>query len=218
LLHLGCGLTAPPEWVNVDGSHNAWLSKHPVARALVRPFMSKASAEVEWPQNIISADLRQRLPFADRSFDAAYSSHFIEHLHRSEALALFRELKRVLVPGGVCRTLVPDLEAFIREYNEARATGSIADPADQLNRIMQLRYPDPPGGRWPARMYRSLSDFHSHKWMYDDIALIKLMTEAGFVDCRRAGFLETKIPHLDKVERAERFEGSVAVEGRTPEA
>jgi hypothetical protein len=40
------------------------------------------------------------------------------------------------------------------------------------------------------------------------------MTEAGFVDCRERGFLETEIPHLDKVEMRNRYDDGVAVEGR----
>jgi hypothetical protein len=40
------------------------------------------------------------------------------------------------------------------------------------------------------------------------------MTEAGFVDCRECGFLETEIPHLDKVEMRNRYDDGVAVEGQ----
>ena len=32
LLHLGCGLTAPAEWLNVDGSWNAWLAQRPLLK------------------------------------------------------------------------------------------------------------------------------------------------------------------------------------------
>jgi len=50
--------------------------------------------------------------------------------------------------------------------------------------------------------------------MYDGPSLVNLMTEAGFTDCRERGFLETDIPHLDKVEMRGRYDDGVAVEGR----
>src|SRR5687767_5813097 len=100
LLHLGCGLTAPPEWVNVDGSWNAWFAKRPrVRRALgLLRLVPRKQAEVPWPTNVKRVDLRGRLPFPDASFDAVYSSHTLEHLYRDEAIALLRESHRVLKP------------------------------------------------------------------------------------------------------------------------
>ncbi|QQG46193.1 MAG: class I SAM-dependent methyltransferase [Candidatus Niyogibacteria bacterium] len=47
---------------------------------------------------MVPADLNQRLPFPDDSFDLAWSSEVIEHLeHHSLAIA---EMMRVLKPGG----------------------------------------------------------------------------------------------------------------------
>src|SRR5438874_376345 len=77
LLHLGCGLTAPAEWVNVDGSFNAWLAQHPLLRKIVGVLhlVPRSQLQIEWPRNLTIADLRKRLPFPDNSFDAVFSSH-----------------------------------------------------------------------------------------------------------------------------------------------
>jgi predicted SAM-dependent methyltransferase len=231
LLHLGCGLFAPQEWVNVDGSRNAWLAQHPtLKKALVAlRLVSRQQAAVPWPTNITIADLRGRLPFPDNSFDAVFSSHTVEHLHRDEALRLLRESFRVLKPGGGrCRTLVPDLRTIVREYlgetemkwfsdeEEARLR---QDPAHRLCARLLMRPEDAPrGGNVLLRMYRAATDHHHHKWLYDAPSLVRLMSEAGFVDCRERGYLETEIPHLDKVETAGRVLNGVgvAVEGRKP--
>lgn len=54
-------------------------------------------------------------PFApDRSFDAIWSSHNIEHLHTFEVPAAFREFRRVLRPEGFALITCPDLEAVAR--------------------------------------------------------------------------------------------------------
>ncbi|MGQ0577423.1 MAG: class I SAM-dependent methyltransferase [Betaproteobacteria bacterium] len=90
LLNVGCGMHFHPDWVNVD--------------------VVPASREV------IAADVRKGLPFADQIFDAAYCSHVLEHLPRREACNLLQQMHRVLRPGGVIRIVVPDLETLAREY------------------------------------------------------------------------------------------------------
>lgn len=56
------------------------------------------------------------LPFADKSFDVAYSSHFLEHLTPQKALYILKEIKRILKPNGIVRLVVPDLENLASVY------------------------------------------------------------------------------------------------------
>lgn len=51
-----------------------------------------------------------RLDFDDNTFSFIFSEHFFEHLFLDEASALFKECHRVLKPGGVIRTVVPDAD------------------------------------------------------------------------------------------------------------
>jgi SAM-dependent methyltransferase len=73
-------------------------------------------------------DVRQSLPFADQTFDAAYAFHIVEHLTPAEGASLVDELFRVLKPGGIVRISTPDLEDICRSYlhqlDECRATRS----------------------------------------------------------------------------------------------
>jgi SAM-dependent methyltransferase len=89
-LNVGCGHRYANGWVNID-----FHSEHP---------------EVQW------VNLLQRLPFADGTFDVVYSSHVLEHFAPATAEALLRECHRVLKPGGLLRTVLPDLETACREY------------------------------------------------------------------------------------------------------
>ena len=57
---------------------------------------------------------RTGLPFADDSFDIVFSKSFVEHLHSPETY--FEEAFRVLKPGGVMLTMVPDWEANYKTY------------------------------------------------------------------------------------------------------
>lgn len=105
-LNFGCGTWYAPEWTNID-----WIRADGVVRH----------------------DLRKPLPFADATFDVAYSSHVLEHLPPAAGAALLTEIRRVIKPGGVLRTVVPDLERIARDYLE-RLQAVLDDPADDAAR------------------------------------------------------------------------------------
>jgi SAM-dependent methyltransferase len=90
LINLGCGSQFHPDWINVD-----LVSSSPAVRGY---------------------DIRENIPYADREFDACYSSHVIEHFHQSEAEHFLSECYRILKPNGVIRIVVPDLESIVRDY------------------------------------------------------------------------------------------------------
>jgi predicted SAM-dependent methyltransferase len=83
-VHLGCGFKYLEGLINTDGN---------VFRAID-----------------LWHDLRNRLPFPSRSCQFVYSSHTIEHLFPYEAVALLREIRRVLKDDGVARIAVPSVE------------------------------------------------------------------------------------------------------------
>src|SRR5205809_2235518 len=117
-INLGCGLTTPPGWVNVDGSPNAWLVRHRAVWRLAKlvKILPADSANVPWNPDILLHDVSKSLPFASDSADAVYASHLLEHLHLEEGKSLLKECFRVIKPGGVLRMVVPNLRADLLEY------------------------------------------------------------------------------------------------------
>ena len=64
---------------------------------------------------VASCDVeKEAMPFADNSFDVVYSKSLLEHLRAPDAF--LREARRVLNPGGLLLTLVPDWEANFKIY------------------------------------------------------------------------------------------------------
>ena len=89
-LHLGCGQTMLPGWLNVD-----LVGRQPIDLAL---------------------DLRKRLPFPDGLIDAVFHEHLIEHLTYHDAIQVLSECARVLRPGGILRVTVPDFGRYLNSY------------------------------------------------------------------------------------------------------
>jgi predicted SAM-dependent methyltransferase len=83
-LHLGCGDTYIPGMINIDG--NIFRKKE------------------------LWLDLRNRLPFPDKSASFVYSSDVLEHLFPWESLFVLKEIRRVLRPEGIARISVPSME------------------------------------------------------------------------------------------------------------
>ena len=217
LLHLGCGLEAPGEWLNVDGSMQATFARWPRLKMLLVKLRvyPKSQASIPWPLNVLRLDLRKPLPFPTGRFTGIYSSHTLEHLYRAEALKLAAECHRVLRPGGIFRVVVPDLESAINRYFDRKAETAPSVPAaDQLMREL-LFYPEQPASGLLG-VYHRLLGFHHHKWMYDSRSLIILLERAGFSDVQARGCREGDLPGLEKIENSARLESGagIAVEAR----
>jgi SAM-dependent methyltransferase len=89
-VNLGCGSRLHPEWLNYD----------------LTPVLP----------GVIKANFIAGIPLPDNSTECVYHSHVLEHLPRPVARQFLLECKRVLVPGGILRIVVPDLEQIARDY------------------------------------------------------------------------------------------------------
>ena len=127
-LNLGCGARYHPEWVNLD-------------------LYPQSPAVQKW-------DLRNGLQFPNDSFDLVYHSHVLEHFPRKLARMVLEECIRVLVPGGLVRVVVPDLEGMAREYLEAlqKATKGLPGWHDNYDwvvvELLDQAVRESPGGAW----------------------------------------------------------------------
>ncbi len=89
LLHVGCGFTRIPGWVNID--------------------LVGSSADVYW-------DLLRPMPFAPGSADAVFHEHVLEHFPIDLGKILLRNCFAVLKPDGILRVAVPDVWRYAESY------------------------------------------------------------------------------------------------------
>jgi predicted SAM-dependent methyltransferase len=218
MLNVGSGPAAAAGWINMDGSWQARLAGHPLVARLISAVLS---VEVgHWPAAVKYRNVKRGLGYGDGSVAIVYASHLIEHLYRDEAVALLRDARRALKPGGVCRIVVPDVAAIVGWYlaNQREPAAQKKQPSSDLLMGMMLLRPPRSRGRGLLGLMRRWTDLHEHKWMYDEEGLAALFAEAGFADPSPRAYLESAIDRelLAQVEQADRVcnGAGVCVEAR----
>jgi predicted SAM-dependent methyltransferase len=56
------------------------------------------------------------LPFDDNSVEEIWASHILEHIPPPRVQAVLKEWLRVLIPGGLARIVIPDLDDACRAW------------------------------------------------------------------------------------------------------
>jgi predicted SAM-dependent methyltransferase len=160
-LHLGSASTVKDGWVDID------VVGHPV--------------DVAW-------NLLRRLPFPDRSVDAVFHEHVLEHFSLEHGLRLTEECARVLKPGGVLRIAVPDTAAYARSYIEGNGI------------IDEVR----PGRPTRLLAFQEIFFRHGHRTMYDFETLALVLTAAGFAEIEQQQHGQGRLqPSPDSPQRAD---------------
>jgi predicted SAM-dependent methyltransferase len=92
LVHIGCGKTNSPEFINVDA--------RPLAHI-----------------HIVTDDITSLPDFNNGTVDLVYMCHILEHIKRKDLKRVLSEMKRVLKNGGILRISVPDFDKLIEVYS-----------------------------------------------------------------------------------------------------
>lgn len=196
-VNLGCGLAVTKGWINVDGSLNALVAGMPPA--MHRLMYKLTGAKNYYSQEeycrllaehiFVHHDLASGLPFESGVVQYIYTSHFLEHLYRADAIRLLRECHRVLKPGGIIRISVPDLEYALNLYRDGRKEEMLAN-------------------------YFFVEDgenqYSRHKYMYDFAMLKALLEQTGFKGVAHCEFRQGEVPDIGVLDN--RAEESLFVE------
>ena len=163
ILEIGCGYGAEMLPCALQGAevYGVDLSESRVS------FANEAAARYDVRAQARIADARQ-LDFPDCTFDAVFSSDFLEHVTEDVKEAVFREAYRVLKPGGMLVSKTPNLW-YLRAslfYRRLRALSRFQNPMKEV-------IPHTPGTEDPQHIGLTT------RW-----ALAAHMLKAGFLNYR----------------------------------
>lgn len=119
------------------------------------------------------ADISKPLPLEGGTADLVYASHVLEHFPHGETVALLRDWRRLLRPGGRLMVAVPDLDVIALMLSERRGWFT------------------PPNAPWVGAIFGGQKDdYDFHKAGFTAPWLAYLLTEAGFGSVRRVDRFE----------------------------
>jgi predicted SAM-dependent methyltransferase len=170
-------------WINTDITAHLFVAKIPGLPFLMRKVGFLTEHRYQQHRAGIFARLRylnvaRKFPFADATFDCAYTSHMLEHLNPRDAEHCLREIHRVLKPGGVLRIAVPDLDQVLKRYLPEA-------PEAFLEELFESN---------------QTSEKNMHHWQYNEFSLRRTLEDAGFRAVSRELFRHGHCPDLDRVE------------------
>lgn len=160
-LHLGCGKRFIPGYIHID------------------------AVEYTHIDHVSAIDNLSFL--GTNSVDVIYNCHVLEHFKRRQVHGVLREWHRVLKPGGILRTSVPDFAQLCRVYTAT----------EDLNLVM--------GPLFGRQDYL----YNIHYNVFDYKSLSDALHQAGFEHIRRYDWRETEhaaiddysqayVPHMDR--------------------
>jgi len=138
-----------------------------------------------------------------------FASHVLEHLPLADARVMLQRVCRALVPGGLFRVIVPDLDAIIAAY--LKDAGNGAEAAHGFVRGLGIGAERSRVGL-RARLREALSNAR-HQWMWTEASLRTELTVAGFTDItRRHGAKDLGDLRFAAVEQEKRHMRAVCLE------
>jgi predicted SAM-dependent methyltransferase len=173
-LNWGCGSHVASGWINSDIKDGAGID--------------------------LVADIREGLPLADESMDCVVSVHALPEFAYPEIGVVLAELRRVLVPGGVLRLVLPDLLKGIEAFQRGDPDYFLVDPAEVSS----------PGGRFVVHMLW----YGYSRTLFTVDFVEELLAKAGFVDVTACSFRQTESDFSEIIELDNRPRESMYVEAR----
>ncbi len=195
-------------WTASRGTHvKQYLAAHPDRRLLQIgtgeiPTAGWLNTDIDpRAKGVTFLDGARRFPLPDRTFDAMYTEHVIEHIPFEAGAKMLAESRRVLKPGGSIRIATPDLALLARLVTTHTSDERPADPTAQryLGWIAE-RFLEDPAQATPVHVLNHNVRSWGHVFLYDEPTLRVALDRAGFTDIQRVGLGESEVDWLRGLE------------------
>jgi len=168
-LHLGAGGSTHPGWIGTD----------------IQPSSSE----------ILCLDATQPLPIKDATFNYILCEHMIEHITWEQGLAMLRECRRILRPGGVIRIATPDLAVIIGLHAKPASKD-----ADEYVKWITDNFIENLSIYKTTFVINNAFRNWGHKFLYDGETMEFALRDTGFIEITRCKPQESADENLRGIE------------------
>ena len=207
LVNIGAGLSCGKSWLNFDSSLTLRISKFPLLGRVLNKLLRLPC----WPAAVCYGDIVKGLPIKNDSCQLVFSSHAFEHLSFSDFERALGNVYKYLKSGGVFRVIVPDLEAYARNYlKQLEGDGDKSSAASDFLRASGLGC-EKTRVVFGSRFAEALANSR-HQWLWDRHSLIKKLQEHEFTNIKICQYSEWSDPLFAEVEDRARHQDAVCLE------
>ncbi len=138
------------------------------------------------------------LPYGDKEFNGVYSEHFIEHMYKYQGINFFKEVKRILQPGGVVRTVWPPYEFVERLVSGEKLNEQETNFVDHYYNfyVVKEKFSPPGNGHRSKREQCALGLLHQkgqHLHIWSKAEMIDTLKSLGFSDVKEHNYRESRV-------------------------
>ncbi len=138
------------------------------------------------------------LPYGDKEFNGVYSEHFIEHMYKYQGINFFNEVKRILQPGGVVRTVWPPYEFVERLVSGEKLNEQETNFVDHYYNfyVVKEKFSPPGNGHRSKREQCALGLLHQkgqHLHIWSKAEMIDTLKSLGFSDVKEHNYRESRV-------------------------
>jgi hypothetical protein len=149
------------------------------------------------PDANIKIDLsKENIPFNDNSIEELVCISAINYFQYKRAAEIIKEVYRVLIPGGITRFGVQDLELITKRYVEKDYDFFFQKLPDGRDRFEGTTL----GDKYVAWFYGYNASGYNCQYFYDFVSLENLFKIAGFSLIERRNYMSSRLKNIELID------------------
>ncbi len=145
------------------------------------------------------------LPYSDNEFFGVYSEHFIEHIYKYQGINFFKDVMRILKPGGVVRTVWPPYE-----FVNLLVSGEELTPDQQMfvehyyNFYIVKEKFSPPGNSHRSKREQCalglLYQKGQHLYVWSKIEMMNMLKDLGYTNVKLMNYQDSSVADFKNID------------------
>ena len=140
---------------------------------------------------------------SDNTYNGVYSEHFIEHLTKEEGINYFKEMFRIMKPGGIIRSIWPPMEfvEWLRQENSLENHSWV----QHYYNFYVVKHNFAPKDTWRMRIQAQCAEGimwqngeHKHIWRKTE--LIESLKELGYINVKECQYQKSGLAPFNNID------------------